>query len=81
MPRFEPHSHPFDQTILIIEGSIMLELDGEEKECGPQTIVRVPAGVPHTGWPIGGKPVINMDVFAPPREDYLHITEYQKDFR
>jgi quercetin dioxygenase-like cupin family protein len=81
MPRFEPHSHPFDQIILIMEGAIMLELDGKTMECGPESIVHVPANVPHTAWPISGKPVVNMDVFAPPRADYLHITEYQKDFR
>lgn len=81
MPRFEPHSHPFDQIILILEGRIILEIDGKEMEVGPQSIVRVPANVPHTGWPIGEEPVVNMDVFAPPRADYLHITSYQKDFR
>jgi hypothetical protein len=34
----------------------------------------------HTGWPAGDKPVVNMDVFAPPRKDYLSMTDYQKDY-
>jgi hypothetical protein len=28
----------------------MLEVDGQEPECGPGTVVPIPAGVLHTGW-------------------------------
>ena len=80
MKRFEPHSHTFDQIVLTMEGRMMLEMDGKTMECGPRSIVRVPAGVMHTGWPLGDQTVLNMDVFAPPREDYLFLVEYQKDY-
>jgi N-methylhydantoinase B len=79
MPRWEPHSHPFDQIVLTVEGRQMLEIEGEAMECGPGTIVRVPANAKHTGWPVGDQPVLNIDVF-PPREDYLFLVEYQKEY-
>jgi mannose-6-phosphate isomerase-like protein (cupin superfamily) len=80
MPRTEPHSHPFDQVVMIVMGAIILEIEGKTMEMGPGTVARVPSGVPHTGWPIGGEPVLNIDVFAPPRKDYLYLTTYQKEY-
>jgi hypothetical protein len=42
--------------------------------------VRVPANAPHTGWPLGNDPVLNIDVFAPARKDYLDLVKYQKEY-
>jgi quercetin dioxygenase-like cupin family protein len=81
MKRAEPHSHPFDQVILVVKGRLMVEIDGEAMECGPQSIVRVPANAKHTGWALGDEPILNIDVFAPARKDYLHLVGYQKDYR
>ena len=81
MKRPEPHSHPFDQIVLIVEGRMMMEIDGETAEMGPGTAVHVPPSAKHTGWPLGAEPVLNIDVFGPPRQDYLHLTEYQNEFR
>jgi quercetin dioxygenase-like cupin family protein len=80
MKRTEPHSHPFDQLVLIVKGTLILDIDGRTMECGPGSIVRVPANAMHTGWPVGGEPVLNIDVFAPARNDYLHLTDYQTEF-
>lgn len=80
MKRWEPHSHPFDQIVVILEGSMMLEVEGQAMEMGPRTIARVPGDKMHTGWPIGGKPVLNIDIFAPPRPDYLFLTKHQTEF-
>jgi quercetin dioxygenase-like cupin family protein len=80
MPRAEPHSHPFDQLVLIVSGRLILEIDGKTMECGPGTITRVPANAKHTGWAVGREPVLNIDIFSPAREDYLHLTSYQKEF-
>lgn len=78
--RLEPHAHPFDQLVLTVSGRMALEIDGKVLECPPESIVRVPADARHTGWVLGDEPVLNMDVFAPPRADYLHLTTYQKDY-
>jgi quercetin dioxygenase-like cupin family protein len=81
MSRPEPHAHPFDQIVLTMQGRMMLEIDGETMACGPGTVVRVPADAAHTGWPVGTETVLNIDVFAPIREDYLFLVDYQKQFR
>ncbi len=81
MKRAEPHSHPFDQIVLTVTGRHMLEIDGVTMECGPHTIVRVPANAMHTGWGLGNEPILNIDVFAPPRKDYLPLTKYQTDYK
>jgi quercetin dioxygenase-like cupin family protein len=80
MIRAEPHSHPFDQIVLVASGRMMLEIDGKTMECGPESIARVPANAPHTGWPLGDDPVLNIDVFAPARKDYLDLVKYQKEY-
>jgi quercetin dioxygenase-like cupin family protein len=80
MQRWEPHHHPFDQIVLTVTGRQLLEVEGEAMECTPGTIVRVPANARHTGWPIGDEPVLNIDVFAPPRADYLFLAAYQKEY-
>ena len=78
--RMEPHNHPFDQLLLILEGTLALEVEGIRTDCPPESIVRIPSGAMHTGWVIGDEPVVNLDIFAPAREDYLYLTSYQKGY-
>jgi mannose-6-phosphate isomerase-like protein (cupin superfamily) len=47
-------------------------------EAGPGSVIRVPPNVRHYGEPIGSEPVLNLDVFAPFREDYRHLVDYQQ---
>lgn len=79
-PRKPRHSHPFDQLVLIVTGTLMLDLDGEEVLMGPGTALRIPANVPHTGWTVGDEVVLNIDIFAPAREDYLFLAVNQDDY-
>jgi quercetin dioxygenase-like cupin family protein len=37
----------------------------------------IPAGTPHTGRVAGDEAVLNIDVFAPVRGDYLYLAEHQ----
>jgi quercetin dioxygenase-like cupin family protein len=80
MTRAEPQSHPFDQIVMVASGHMMLEIDGETIECGPESIVRVPANAPLTRWPIMNEPVMNIDVFAPVPTKYLDLVKYQKEY-
>ena len=41
------HSAPFDALVLTVSGSLTVTIGGRSVETGPQTIVRLPAQVPH----------------------------------
>jgi quercetin dioxygenase-like cupin family protein len=76
-----PHSHPFDQIFMLINGRVKLHVEDQVFDCGPGTVVRIPPNAVH--WaeapsPEDG-PAINIDVFGPAREDYLHLVTYQTD--
>ena len=43
-----PHTHPYEETFVIQEGSVTFTVDGEEIEAGPGTIVVVPPGAVHS---------------------------------
>ena len=73
-----PHSHPFEQLVLILQGHTRLHVGDEVLECSPGTMVRVPPNVVHYAEAVGDEVCLNLDVFAPPRADYLHLVDYQK---
>jgi quercetin dioxygenase-like cupin family protein len=73
-----PHSHPFEQIVYIVNGRMRFVIGGQTLEVGAGSVVRVPPNVEHYGEPIGEEPVLNLDVFAPFRQDYRHLVEYQQ---
>jgi hypothetical protein len=77
MSRPEPHSHPFDQLVMVIEGSLNLEIAAEFIGMPSGSAARIPSGVAHTAWPAGDQRVLNIDVFGTVREDYLFLTHHQ----
>jgi len=74
-----PHSHPFEQVVYIVDGTARFHVGDETFDAGPGSLIRIPPDVPHYAQPLGDKPVLNLDVFAPIREDYRHLVAYQKD--
>ena len=41
------HHHPYDETFIILEGRVLVQVGGESIEGGPGDIVIGPPGVPH----------------------------------
>ena len=41
------HTAPFDALVMVLEGSLLLTVGGEKVQAGPETLVRMPAYVPH----------------------------------
>ncbi|MBN8840807.1 MAG: cupin domain-containing protein [Sphingomonadales bacterium] len=74
-----PHSHPCEQIVYVVKGRMRFVIADEEIEVGAGGLVRIPPGVMHYGEPIGDEEVLNLDVFAPLREDYRHLVAYQDD--
>jgi quercetin dioxygenase-like cupin family protein len=72
-----PHSHPFEQVVYVVRGKMKFWIDGSEVEVGEGGMLRIPPDAEHCGAPIGDEIVMNLDVFSPIREDYLHLVEYQ----
>jgi len=66
-----PHSHEdFDQLVLILAGRCRYYVDGVPHEMSAGSMLLVPAGSPHYIEPTEG-PCVNVDVFSPPRLDFL----------
>jgi quercetin dioxygenase-like cupin family protein len=74
-----PHSHPFDQLSFIVQGTMEFQVDGERYVVGPGEALAIPADAAHAGRVLGDETVLNVDVFAPLREDYLHLTEHEAE--
>jgi mannose-6-phosphate isomerase-like protein (cupin superfamily) len=72
-----PHSHPFEQLVMILQGRVRYHLGDESVEAGPGSMIRIPPDVVHYAEPLGDEVVLNLDVFAPLRSDYGHLVEYQ----
>jgi quercetin dioxygenase-like cupin family protein len=45
----EPHSHPNEQWIYILEGTFRAEVGGKDVEARPGSVIYVPANVVHSG--------------------------------
>lgn len=64
-----PHSHPHEQIAWMQSGSMKMRVGDETRSCGPGDFVVIPGGVEHEAWFHEDTEVV--DVFAPPREDFL----------
>tara|TARA_R110000751_G_scaffold95381_2_gene186323 strand:- start:21527 stop:21898 length:372 start_codon:yes stop_codon:yes gene_type:complete len=74
----KPHSHPFEQLAFILSGRVRFEIGDDVVEVGAGEVLRIPPDVVHCGEALGGEVAVNLDVFAPLRSDYMHLTEYQE---
>jgi quercetin dioxygenase-like cupin family protein len=41
------HTHPVDETLYVLEGAILVHIDGREHSVGQGGVAMVPRGVPH----------------------------------
>jgi quercetin dioxygenase-like cupin family protein len=65
-----PHDHPEEQWGVLLDGSAVRYQGGEAVEVKKGDFWRTPGGVPHTmrAGPDGARV---LDIFAPPRADYI----------
>jgi mannose-6-phosphate isomerase-like protein (cupin superfamily) len=45
----EPHSHPNEQWVYVLEGTFRAVIDGQSIEATPGSLVYIPANIIHTG--------------------------------
>lgn len=65
-----PHSHPHEQVGYLLKGRGVLFSGGESREIKAGTSFLIPPNESHNFSAIE-KPAIIIDVFSPPRQDYL----------
>jgi len=63
------HSHPHEQLVWMVKGKMEFRIDKERRVLEAGGIAVIPSNVDHEGWCHEDTEVI--DVFAPPREDFL----------
>ncbi|MGH2939603.1 MAG: cupin domain-containing protein [Solirubrobacterales bacterium] len=67
---FAPHQHPHEQIVVVLDGAIEFEIDGERQVLGPMGAFYFAPGSLHGARVPGDRPAILLEVFGPPREDY-----------
>ncbi len=73
------HSHPHEQCGTVLEGDMMFFLgsmeNGQLMKAGDFYIAT--GGTPHSATTAGNERVVALDIFSPPREDYLELFRQQ----
>jgi mannose-6-phosphate isomerase-like protein (cupin superfamily) len=59
------HIHPFDQLYFVLQGELTVEVALERHVVGPESLVVLPAGVPHRQWNEGLGTERHLAVLAP----------------
>lgn len=63
------HRHAHEQIFVMLKGRMEFRLGAEKRVCGPGDVGVIPGGMEHEAWFPEDTEV--MDIFAPPREDFL----------
>ena len=71
MPNYKQHTHPHEQILIIMSGTARITFGDEETVMQKGDMLLVPPNVPHSLTVISDEPVVNLDVFAPQRTEYL----------
>lgn len=78
-PDSEPHSHPFEQLNMLVEGRLDFLVDGERLELEPYDTLAIPPEIPHASRAVEGE-TATLLAFWPLREDRIEGTAYQEEF-
>jgi quercetin dioxygenase-like cupin family protein len=79
---FEPgavaprHVHEEEQMVIVLEGELVFDLDGDVRTLRKGDVAVIPAWVPHGAWTTDTH-CLEIDVFAPPRQSLLKLAAAQ----
>ena len=80
---FEPgaeaprHVHEEEQIVIILDGEMTFDLDGDVRVMRKGDVAVIPAWVPHGAWTTDTT-CLEVDVFCPPRKSLLALAESQQ---
>lgn len=67
------HQHHNEQVTYILEGALKFAIDGKEIVVHAGEVLCIPSNIPHEAWAL--EDTVDLDVFDPPREDWLNKTD------
>jgi unsaturated pyranuronate lyase len=67
------HSHVNEQITWIVSGALKLIFDDGERTLRDGQMLLIPANLPHAAEAM--EDTVDIDIFAPPREDWIHKTD------
>jgi quercetin dioxygenase-like cupin family protein len=67
------HHHHNEQLTYILEGALKFAIDGKEIIVRAGEVLCIPPNMPHEAWAL--EQTVDLDVFHPPREDWLNKTD------
>lgn len=78
-PDAAPHTHPYEQVNLLVEGELDFVVGDERVSLSRYDVLAIPPEVEHTSRAVSDEPAVLL-AFWPLREDRLSATEYQTEF-
>jgi len=66
------HVHEEEQIVIILEGEMTFDLDGDVRTMAKGDVAVIPAWVPHGAWTTDTS-CLEVDVFCPPRKPLLAL--------
>jgi gentisate 1,2-dioxygenase len=66
--------HEEEQIVIVLEGELTFDLDGDVRTMRRGDVAVVPSWVPHAAWTTDGH-CLEIDVFCPPRQSLLDLAE------
>ena len=73
-----PHSHPHEQIGYLLQGQGTLYSGGKSVQIEAGTSFLIPPNESHNFNATGNTPAVIIDVFSPPREDYLQKAKHTR---
>ncbi len=71
------HSHHHEQCGTVLEGEMIFYMNSTNEEdgrrCGPGDFYVAPGGTLHAARSAGDQKLVALDIFSPPRENYLDL--------
>ena len=67
------HHHHNEQVTYVLSGALKFAIDGKEILVGSGEVLCIPSNMPHEAWAL--EDTVDLDVFMPPREDWLAGTD------
>jgi quercetin dioxygenase-like cupin family protein len=69
------HVHEEEQIVIILEGELVFDLDGDVRTMRKGDVAVIPAWVRHGAWTTEDTSCEEVDVFCPPRQSLLKLAE------